>query len=61
MDDLPRQGKSTGLKKQDKKAAGGIILKRRKRKRRTRESNDYDFSKTQQFNVNFIHFLDMPT
>lgn len=38
VDDLPRQGKSGGLRKQDGKTAGGIILKRRKRKRRTEEA-----------------------
>lgn len=56
MHDLPRQGNSTGLRKQDKKAAGKIILKSKKRKKRTRGSSDYDFSKNQEFNVNFIHF-----
>lgn len=47
VDDLPRQGMSTGLRQQDKKAAEGIILKRRKRKKRTRGSSDYGFSKNQ--------------
>lgn len=61
VDDLPRQGKSGGLRKQGRKTAGGIILKRRKRKRRTEEAVAMIFFKKQQFNVNFIPFLDMPT